>query len=145
MIQRIATHRTLLALLVLPLAACQAYSDMRTSVANGFRTIRFEVAPEVAKVATVGNLSVSEKVPGMAAGFNVAGEVSHGSACPSALTLDVSFVGVGGVILTNTSALVPAYPANAKARFTTGTYAGAKVGSRDEVIDKVVITGLRCA
>lgn len=123
------------------MAGCESYRDMRTLVANNFQRIAIEVAPEVSRVATIQNVSVTEKQG--ARGFNLKGEVTHGSACGN-LVLDVSFVTVKGVVLRNTTVGIPSYPGKVPARFDTAVLANAQIGSSDDVIGKVIFTRLSC-
>lgn len=136
-----AASRCLAAAALLALAGCGGYHDLRTLVANNFQKIAIEVAPEVAAVGTVQNVTVREKEG--ARGFNVQGEVTHGAACRN-LTLDISFVTVKGVVLRNTSVGIPDYPGKVPARFDTVVLANAQIGSSDDVIGKVRFTRLSC-
>lgn len=132
---------SLAAAALLALTGCAGYQDMRTLVANNFQKIAIEVAPEVAAVAKVQNVTVREKEG--ARGFNVQGEVTHGAACRN-LTLDISFLTVKGVVLRNTSVGIPDYPGKVPARFDTVVLANAQIGSSDDVIGKVLFTRLSC-
>lgn len=123
------------------LAGCQSYQDMRTLVANNFQRIAIEVAPEVARVAKVENVTVNEKEG--ARGFALRGEVTHPSACRN-LTLDVSFITVKGVVMRNATVGVLNYPGKVPARFDTVVLANALIGSNDDVIGKVLFTGVSC-
>lgn len=129
-------------MLVVVLGACAASRQFQTLGSNAFHEMTIEVSPDLQKIATLENLGIERK---KAAGssFVVSGDIQYGRSC-QILSLNVSFINTEGVALRNTQAPIMNYAAKTKARFQASAYINAMVGETKDIIDKVVISDLKC-
>jgi hypothetical protein len=123
--------------------ASKAYRDFATKGSNAFHDITLEVSPNVSKIATIENLNIERKAQ-VGASFIVSGDISYNQSCNTLLMVAVSFINMKGVVLHNAQAPIRSYIANTKARFMTAAYINAIIGETQDIIDKVVITDLKC-
>ena len=129
--------------IALTFSGCQGYRALATKGANAFHDIALEVGPDVSRVARIEGLKIERKAQA-GSSFVVSGDVTYGQSCKSALLLGVSFINANAVVLFNTRAPIQAYVANTTARFQTAAHINAKVGETQDIIDKVIVTELKC-
>jgi hypothetical protein len=125
------------------LSGCQGYRELATKGANAFHDIALEVSAEVGSVAKIEELKIERKAQA-GSSFVVTGNVTYSQSCTSALLLGVSFVNAKAVVLYNTRAPIRSYVANTTARFQTAAHINAKIGETQDIIDKVIVTELKC-
>jgi hypothetical protein len=123
--------------------ATKAYRNFATKGSNAFHDITLEVSPSVSNIAKIENLNIERKARA-GSSFVVSGDIAYNQSCNTMLMLGVSFISVEGVVLHNAQAPVRSYLANTKARFMTVAHINAIIGETKDIIDKVVITNLKC-
>ncbi len=114
-------------------------NNLRTSVRNGFQSMKIEVSPSVSQVATLEELKLQASLDDR---FNLTGFVTYGKSCKNFLTMDVRFYSADGTSLGNTSATSKGYLAQERAKLLASFKQIAR--DRKELISRVLIDDLKC-
>jgi len=126
------------------LGGCQSYRDFETRGSNAFHDITLEVSPDVSRAAKIDDLKIERKARA-GASFVVTGDITYGKSCTAGLMIGISFFNGNGVALKNAKGIVQSYVANTRSRFQTFAHIDALVGETKDIIDKVVLTDIKCA